>query len=106
VEAAAKARPYDVRPKTKMRIEVACAAVLSMLADRGADATICPSEVARRIAADASAHSGEDWRLAMPIIHAAVDHLVDQKDIRLSWKGRTLAARTGPYRISRANDSL
>jgi hypothetical protein len=89
-----------------MRIDVACAAVLTMLADRRPEATICPSEVARKIAAEASAHGESDWRTAMPIVHAAVDHLVDQKDIRLSWQGRALPARSGPYRIARANDSL
>ncbi|WBO20699.1 DUF3253 domain-containing protein [Sphingomonas abietis] len=89
-----------------MRIDVASATVLTLLADRGASATICPSEVARKIAAKASANGEADWRAAMPIFHAAVDHLVNRKDIGLSWKGRPLSARSGPYRITRANGSL
>jgi hypothetical protein len=69
------------------------AATLSLLARRAADATICPSEVARAIA--------PDWRDAMPVVHAAIDRLVDDGLVRLSWKGRPLAARSGPYRIGR-----
>lgn len=84
-----------------MRIDVASAAVLALLADREPGATICPSEVARKIAA-VHRHDGADWRTAMPIVHAAVDHLVDQEIIELSWKGRALSARAGPYRIARA----
>jgi hypothetical protein len=41
----------------------------------------------------------------MPLFHEAVDQLFDQKIIRLSWKGKLLPARSGPYRIGRANDS-
>ena len=68
-------------------------AVLSLLAHRAPDATICPSEVARAIA--------PDWRGVMPAVHAAVDGLVRDGLVQLSWKGRRLAARSGPYRISR-----
>ncbi|WP_347341133.1 DUF3253 domain-containing protein [Sphingomonas sp. TREG-RG-20F-R18-01] len=44
------------------------AAILSILAHRAPGATICPSEVARSIA--------QDWRSAMPAVHAATDELV------------------------------
>lgn len=37
----------------------------------------------------------------MPAVHAAVDELVAAGMIHLSWKGQTLAARAGPYRIGR-----
>ncbi|PXA97233.1 DUF3253 domain-containing protein [Nostoc sp. 3335mG] len=66
-------------------------AMLALLANRAPDATICPSEVARAIA--------EDWRSAMPVVHAAVDDMVREGQVRLSWKGRPLATRSGPYRI-------
>ena len=71
-------------------------ATLALLAARAGDATVCPSEVARAVA-------GEDgaWREAMPQVHAAVDALVDEGAVRLSWKGRPLAMRAGPYRIAR-----
>lgn len=73
------------------------ATILSMLAARAPTATICPSEVARALAAMAGA---EDWRAAMPTVHAAVDALVADGSIRLSWKGAAMPARTGPYRIA------
>lgn len=70
------------------------AATLSLLARRAPDATICPSEVARAVA--------PDWHEAMPAVHAAVDALVHDGLVQLSWKGRPLATRSGPYRIGRS----
>ncbi|WP_121114381.1 DUF3253 domain-containing protein [Croceibacterium ferulae] len=70
---------------------------LSLLACRAPEATICPSEVARAISAN--------WRSAMPAVHAAVDGLVRDGLVRLSWKGRTLATRSGPYRIGRLGEN-
>lgn len=106
VEAAPEARSDDVRPDTKVRIDVASATVLTLLAEREPGATICPSEVARKIAAEMFANDEADWRAAMPTVHAAVDHLVDQENITLSWKGRALSARSGPYRISRRTSAF
>jgi hypothetical protein len=75
-------------------------ATLALLAKRAADATICPSEVARVLAAAA----GEaDWRGAMPAVHAAVDALVAEGLVRLSWKGAAMPVREGPYRIGRGD---
>ncbi|APZ98465.1 hypothetical protein BWQ93_08145 [Sphingopyxis sp. QXT-31] len=70
-------------------------AILALLADRSADASICPSEVARAISTD------DDWRASMPTVHTAIDALLQEGIIQLSWKGRCLEKRTGPYRISR-----
>ncbi|MET0271056.1 MAG: DUF3253 domain-containing protein [Sphingomonas sp.] len=75
-------------------------ATLTLLAARAPDATLCPSEVARALAADAGIAAG--WRDLMPVVHAAVDRLVAGGHVRLSWKGRPLASRTGPYRIGHA----
>jgi hypothetical protein len=71
-------------------------ATLALLAARAEDATVCPSEVARVVA-------GEDgaWREAMPDVHAAVDAMLNEGAVRLSWKGRPLTMRAGPYRIAR-----
>lgn len=75
------------------------ATTLALLADRAASATICPSEVARALAAAA----GEaDWRGEMPAVHAAIDLMVAEGLIRLSWKGVKMTSRDGPYRISLA----
>lgn len=73
-------------------------ATLALLAARADDATVCPSEVARALAAPA-----QDWRDAMPDVHAAVDQLVIEGVVRLSWKGRMLPTRLGPYRIHRGS---
>ena len=69
-------------------------AALALLDRRAAGATICPSEVARAIAPAA------DWRAAMPVVHAAVDGLLNDGTVQLSWKGEALATRDGPYRIA------
>lgn len=69
-------------------------AVLKLLEGRAIEVTICPSEVARNL-------SATDWRDAMPTVHAAVDKLLDEGLIRLSWKGKPLTTRSGPYRICR-----
>lgn len=76
------------------------AVTLKLLAGRAADTTVCPSEVARAIAAAAD---GADWRGAMPAVHAAVDRMVADGLVRLSWKGVTLRERAGPYRIGLAS---
>lgn len=72
------------------------AVTLSLLACRAPGATICPSEVARVVAAD--------WRGAMPAVHAAIDGLVRDGRVQLSWKGHALNARAGPYRIAATRD--
>ncbi|HYW17324.1 MAG TPA: DUF3253 domain-containing protein [Allosphingosinicella sp.] len=74
------------------------AATLALLARRAPDSTICPSEVARALAAAA----GEpEWRGEMPAVHAAVDLMAAEGLIRLSWKGEPMPVRDGPYRIGR-----
>ncbi|WP_010163364.1 DUF3253 domain-containing protein [Sphingomonas sp. PAMC 26617] len=72
------------------------AATLALLERRAPGATICPSEVARVIA--------EDWRSAMPAVHEAIDELVSDGLMQLSWKGQLLGTRSGPYRIRRLDD--
>lgn len=72
-------------------------ATLSLLFTRAEGASVCPSEVARVLATDT-----DDWRAAMPEVHAAVDQLAAEGRVRLSWRGRILPSRAGPYRIHRA----
>lgn len=78
------------------------AATLALLARRAPDATICPSEVARTIAAAAGK---TDWRGEMPAVHAAIDAMAADGSVRLSWKGEAMAAREGPYRIGRGDSA-
>lgn len=72
---------------------------LSLLQARASNATICPSEVARTMVKQGMEARANDWRSLMPLVHKAVDALADQDTISLSWKGRALAKRAGPYRI-------
>lgn len=77
-------------------------ATLALLAPRALDATICPSEVARSLsAASCPKAMGSDWRSMMPTVHEAVDQLMTEGKVRLSWKGQLLSSRSGPYRIGR-----
>jgi hypothetical protein len=76
-------------------------AALALLAARATGATICPSEVARAITpGDCDTQA---WRNAMPMVHEAIDRLLDEGHVRLSWKGKPLTARSGPYRIARGH---
>lgn len=71
-------------------------AIRELLEQRGNGKTICPSEAARVMAG-----SDEDWRDLMPRVHEAVDALLGEGEIALSWKGEMLGERRGPYRIAR-----
>ncbi|HEX8062947.1 MAG TPA: DUF3253 domain-containing protein [Allosphingosinicella sp.] len=75
------------------------AEALALLGRRAAGATVCPSEVARALAAAAGT---ADWRGEMPAVHAAIDSLLAEGLVRLSWKGEPKPARDGAYRIARA----
>ena len=82
-------------------------AVIELLVTRAMAATICPSEVARALVTGAAADTeAADWRDMIPAVHAAVDRLVVEERVRLSWKGKTLSARAGPYRIGRGKRRL
>ncbi|QQV77908.1 DUF3253 domain-containing protein [Sphingomonas aliaeris] len=72
---------------------------LTLLARRSPNATICPSEVARAIA------SASGWRDAMPLVHDAMDSLLKEGRVTLSWKGTSMTTRNGPYRIGGATPS-
>ena len=73
--------------------------ILTLLAARQAGQTICPSEAARAI-------GGMDWRAAMPAVHAAVEGLVAEGAVRLTWRGAARAMGDGPYRIGRGPAAL
>lgn len=75
---------------------------LALIAGRAAGATVCPSEVARAVSRIRE-RSDTRWRDAMAEVHATVDEMVAAGEITLSWKGRRLSERSGPYRI-RARD--
>ena len=72
---------------------------VALLAARAPTATLCPSEVARAVGAEA----GTDWRDEMPAVHVAVQELVAESVVRLSWRGVTRQVGDGPYRIGRVS---
>ena len=72
------------------------AAIRALLAERAPGATICPSEAARRLAGPQG-----DWRAEMAAVHAAVDIMIAQGTIALSWRGEPKQKRRGPSRIAR-----
>lgn len=72
--------------------------VLDLLARRKEGATICPSEVARAVAAD-----GQEWRDLMDPVRAAVGRLVDRDEVDVTQGGEVvdLATARGPIRVRR-----
>ena len=75
---------------------------LALMNARAAGATVCPSEVARAFVEASETDSGNpDWRSVMPSVHAEIDKLVAEGVVRLTWKGKILSRRNGPYRIGR-----
>jgi hypothetical protein len=72
---------------------------LAILAARASEATVCPSEVARALTLSEAEAGGTCWRESMPAVHEAIDGLVADGTVQLSWKGETLPSRSGPYRI-------
>lgn len=79
--------------------DAVCLAAKALLAARAPSATVCPSEVARAIAREIGREA--DWKDLMPLVHEAIDTMVERSAVQLSWKGVLLNRRTGPYRIGR-----
>ncbi|MDQ1104781.1 DUF3253 domain-containing protein [Nocardioides zeae] len=73
-------------------------AVLDLLDRRADGATICPSEVARAVAAE-----GQEWRDLMDPVRAAVGRLVERDAVDVTQRGEVvdLASARGPIRVRR-----
>ena len=71
-------------------------AIRELLEKRESGKTICPSEAARLLAGPSG-----DWRAEMEHVHEASDALLEEGEIRISWKGQDIKKRRGPYRIAR-----
>ena len=69
------------------------AEIEARVAARGPDRTICPSEVARALAAD--------WRPLLPAVRAEAARLAAEGRIAVTQKGRPVDAETarGPVRL-------
>ncbi len=76
------------------------AAILDLLAARGAGKTICPSEAARRVAGDAR----EQWEPLMEPARAAARRLVSAGRIVITQGGRVVdpSHARGPIRLKLA----
>ena len=86
------------------------AAILELLAARGAGATICPSEAARAVAPasgsgheDAVAPSEDAWRALMEPARRAARRLVAAGEVELTQRGGVVdpSSFRGPVRIRR-----
>jgi hypothetical protein len=87
------------------------AAIRSLLAERAAGATICPSDAARRVAGDVPPPRGQDergdddaWRPLMEPARRAARRLVAAGEVEITQRGRVVDPSTarGPIRIRRA----
>lgn len=78
-------------------------AILELLDQRKPGATICPSEAARRIAAEQGATAPDAWRDLMEPARMAARRLVDRGAAVITQKGREVDPSTarGPIRIAR-----
>ena len=74
------------------------AAILRLLAERGAGKTICPSEVARAVA---GSEEREQWEPLMEPVRAAAARLVAAGRIVVTQRGRVVdgLAAKGPIRL-------
>jgi hypothetical protein len=75
------------------------ASILGLLEQRAADKTICPSEAARAVAADA----GTEWRDLMEPARRAARRLVDAGEVEITQAGHVVdpSSVKGPIRIRR-----
>ncbi len=96
---ARKVRPVDRALEESIR---------SLLAQRAHDATICPSEAARAVAAADSATGGDTdddaWRPLMEPARRAARRLVAAGEVEITQGGRVVDPSTakGPIRVRRA----
>lgn len=72
--------------------------ILNMAASRGADKTICPSEVARFL-------FGENWRKEMQTVRNAAFELAEENRVVVLQKGKKVEPENlkGPIRIKIIN---
>lgn len=93
-------RARGVRPVDRALEE----SIRSLLADRAAGATICPSEAARAVAGAAGAADEDAWRDLMEPARRAARRLVAAGEVEITQAGAVVDPSTakGPIRIRRA----
>ena len=78
------------------------ATILRMVTERGADKTVCPSEVARALGGPPSGEPGDAWRQLMQPVRRAAVRLVGTGHIAILRKGKPVADPAdfkGVYRL-------
>ena len=77
---------------------------MSLLDERSAGATICPSEAARSVAT-AAGHTDESWRELMEPARSAARRLVAVGDVVITQGGSVVdpSSAKGPVRIRRVS---
>jgi hypothetical protein len=70
-------------------------AIRAALARRRPGASICPTDAARLM-------GEEDWRAALPAVHAAARELAAKGQVLLTRRGLPVTEPRGAYRIVRA----
>ncbi|WP_353248622.1 DUF3253 domain-containing protein [Salinisphaera sp. T31B1] len=85
-------------PSLYRRIETA---ILAAVAERGSGKTVCPSEVARALAAPKEA--SDAWRDLMPAVRAVAADLCADGRLTVTQRGEPVDARRvrGPIRLGR-----
>jgi hypothetical protein len=71
-------------------------AIFTLLAQRQPGASICPSDAARAVYAEAA-----QWRAAMPVVRAVAANMVDAGRLVVTQRGQPVDVRTviGPIRL-------
>ena len=75
------------------------ATILTLVDERGAGKTICPSEAAKRLLPD----PGDGWREAMPAVRRVAVGLADTGALSITQKGQPVdpATARGPIRLGK-----
>ncbi len=76
-------------------------ALLDLVAQRGPDKTICPSEVARAL-------NAENWRSLMPVVREVGQQLVAEGHIVVTQKGQVVDPKhaSGPIRYKQTRGTI
>ena len=78
--------------------------ILELLAQRAAGRTICPSEAARAVHAEAPSGDDDGWRDLMEPARRAAGRLAESGEVVVTQRGEVVdpATATGPIRLRRA----
>ena len=90
---------WETPDDSAMRSRTA-AALRAMLRKRDADATVCPSDIARIV-------GGDSWREVMPVVRAVVGELQASDHVEIRQRGEVVPVgepTTGPIRVGRGSN--